>query len=79
MFINEDRIEAPWTAEQVWSLNEYQASGAMHPFTSENSTELIATPDGWIEHEDGKVIQKWAWAWMADWSWQQLSFNFTSK
>jgi hypothetical protein len=42
-------IYAPWTDDEVESLNQYQRSGVMHPFTCGRShSSLIATNDGWI-------------------------------
>jgi hypothetical protein len=68
-------VEAPWTPDQVRSLNAYQACGQMHPFTGDRGpngeeTVLIATTDGWIERAGGPVIQTWAHLFMANWSWQ---------
>lgn len=68
--------EAPWTADQVSSLNGYQASRVMHPFTGARGpggeeTILIATPDGWVEREGGPIVQTWAHGFMADWSWKR--------
>lgn len=37
-----------FTEDEVKSLNEFQESGSMHPFTCEKcSNDLIATIDGW--------------------------------
>lgn len=71
-----DRSNAPWTEDQVRSLNEFQASGYAHPFTGERGpngkeTVLIATASGWVERVDGPVVQTWAHACMADWSWKE--------
>jgi hypothetical protein len=72
----EPHVEAPWTEDQVASLNAYQASGVMHPFTGErqangDETVLIATRGGWIENLDGPVVQIWTHPFMADWSWRK--------
>lgn len=69
------QVNAPWTDEQVESLNGYQVSGVMHPFTGTrkpngDETILIATKDGWIEREGGPVMQTWAHTFMADGSWR---------
>jgi hypothetical protein len=69
------RVEAPWTDDQVASLNGYQAEDRYHPFTGERGpnneeTILIATKDGWVEKEGGPVVQTWAHGFMADWSWR---------
>ena len=76
-------ILAPWSAEQVASLNGYQSSNAGHPFTCGNPpcrsggenpesryANLRATADGWRCDWCG-YMQDWAWGFMADLSWQQ--------
>lgn len=71
---------APWTDDQVASLNAYQQSGKLHPFTGERGpngeeTVLIATKDGWVEREGGPVVQVWAHLVMCDWSWGEIAFG----
>lgn len=48
----EDKIEAPFTQEQVDRLNEYQKLGFMPEFTCDNEHGgqriLVATNSGWI-------------------------------
>lgn len=63
------RVEAPWTQDQVNSLNEYQDAGCFHPFTHE-SKNLIATTDGWVLEKGGPVLQTWAHQFMTDGSWK---------
>lgn len=65
----------PWTLEQVASLNAYQLSASMHPFTcgngecrAEYGDPLFATPSGWACVRCS-WRQFWAWAWMTDGSW----------
>lgn len=53
-------IKAPWTDEQVNRLIEWQNCGHVHPYTSENGTILIPTNNGWVEKENGPVVQDWA-------------------
>jgi hypothetical protein len=65
-------IEAPWTDDQVASLNAFQASDHVHPFTGSQGASLRATAAGWVEHVGGPVVQKWALTFMADWSWRKL-------
>lgn len=64
---------APWTADQVASLQAFQTAGSMHPFTGENSkgekVDLIPTEAGWIAEEGGAVVQDWCHYWMENWSW----------
>ena len=64
---------APWTEDEVASLNAYQESPHHHPFTSMAGGTLFATKEGWVEQErsgKGKVVQDWAHEWMADWTWR---------
>lgn len=63
-------MTAPWTEDQVESLNAYQQAGVMHPFTSAAGEVLVATREGWVEVAGGPVVQTWAHEWMADWSWR---------
>lgn len=69
------RSDAPWSAEQVASLNAYQQNPGTHPFTGERDagggeTVLVATRAGWVEREGGPVVQTWAHQCMTDWSWR---------
>lgn len=59
---------APWSDEQVRSLNDYQVSGFMHEFTCRCGEVLVAMPDGWTC--DCGYTQQWAHRWMADDSWR---------
>lgn len=73
--MNDDLCHAPWTEDQIASLNGYQECGMVHPFTGERGpngeeTILIATRDGWVEKEGGPVVQTWAHPFMADGSWK---------
>ena len=76
-------VVTPWTPDQVESLNGYQASDAGHEFTCGDDdcrrgetdprsryAPLRATPDGWVCGWCG-YTQWWAWAFMADLSWQK--------
>jgi hypothetical protein len=56
-------IEAPWTEDQVESLNGFQTCGFVHPFTGSQGPDgerfvLIATLDGWVEREGGPIVQR---------------------
>lgn len=60
---------APFTSEQVRHLNEFQRSGAMHPFTcaDHSNHSLVATEEGWTCPKEGcEYKQNWAHVWMAD-------------
>ena len=66
-------ILAPWTEEQIESLNAFQnAQDAGHAYVCRREPKhppLVATTSGWqcIECE---YRQPWAHAWTADWSWK---------
>ena len=70
-----NRVEAPWSPDQVASLNAYQQAGYVHPFTSASGPDLIATEAGWVEQPNGPVVQDWAHEFMTDWSWQMPFFE----
>lgn len=63
----EPKINAPWTDEQLESLKKFQACSYVHPFTSENGTPLIPIKNGWVETEDGEIVQFWAHSFMCYW------------
>lgn len=74
------RVEAPFTPEQVASLNAYQVAGVMHPFTCGaddcHGIRLIAAHDGWhCASGTCDYRQDWSWLWMADWSWRSLALS----
>jgi len=68
-----EKITAPWSVEQVASLNNYQNIGWMHPFTCPNHADdahnehpyLRATPEGW-QCDACPYTQDWAWQFMAE-------------
>jgi hypothetical protein len=65
-------LDAPWTNDQVDSLNAYQKSGKSEPFTGDKRI-LIATPNGWVEENTKKVVQTWTYQWAANWDWKTLT------
>lgn len=68
-------VKAPFTPEQVKSLNDYQDSGVFHPFTCECRANLIATEKGWICN-CCNYTQNWAHDFMLDGSWRQFEIQF---
>lgn len=79
-------VTAPFTADQVASLNGFQRSGCWHDFTcgADNCREtLVATESGWICPASAcTYTQDWAWPFMADWSWraqQELIARISSE
>ena len=67
------QIHAPFTPDQVSSLNAYQNANLMHPFTCGNNSDhlLIAREDGWTCPECD-YQQKWAHDWMGNWKWSGM-------
>ncbi len=74
------KVTAPFTADQVASLNAYQGSGVFHEFTCGNDScpgvggekaRLVAYADGWHCEAGCGYGQDWAHAIMADWSWRR--------
>jgi len=68
------QVSAPFTDDQVDSLNAFQAFGASHPFTcgGDNCREVLrATSDGWVCPKCGHR-QDWAHSFMVDWSWKRV-------
>jgi len=69
------QVNAPFSEDQVKSLNEYQTSGCFHEFTCGNTKcrdALVASETGWKCPTCGFDDQKWAWSWMTDWRWKEL-------
>lgn len=74
-------VSPPWSAAQVDSLNRYQGSGLMHPYTCPHREVghrdgadrgvLVATTGGWT-CPDCDYRQDWAHQWSADGTWEQL-------
>jgi len=76
-----DKIEAPFTPVQVASLNAFQKSKWVHPFTCGNDhaalglstryedTILVADRYGW-HCPVCSYLQSWAHADMGNWSWK---------
>jgi len=70
-----NQIAAPFSDDQVASLNAYQASDSFHPFTCgslECREVLQADSDGW-SCAKCSYRQDWAHEFMADWSWKPLT------
>jgi hypothetical protein len=69
-----DYSYAPWTDEEVKSLNEYQACGYVHPFTHCDHP-LVATKDGWVCPKCSNSDQKWCHKWMANDAWRESALE----
>lgn len=71
-------VEAPFSVDQIQSLNEYQKAGIFHPFTCGTDgcrDDLIATGEGWRCPSCMKHEQNWAHTFMADWSWKKSDWR----
>ena len=73
------KVTAPFTPDQVASLNAYQQSETFHPFTCGRDECREANPDASLAPaEDGwhctvrgcRYRQDWAHGFMADWTWR---------
>ena len=72
---------APFTEDQILSLNEYQTQSHFLPVTCGHcGYPLLATKDGWVCPNCQRWKQEWAHGFMADWSWK-ITWNaiFTVK
>jgi hypothetical protein len=65
------QVRAPFSSEQVESLNAYQMAGRFHEFTCGAGHVLRATPGGWLCDHCPAYRQDWCHAFMADWSWRR--------
>jgi hypothetical protein len=64
---------APFTPDEVASLDAFQRSGVWNPFTCRDEAcrrELVATEAGW-NCPACPYTQDWAYTWMADWTWRR--------
>jgi hypothetical protein len=70
------QVAAPWSVNQVDSLNQYQHSGQGHPFTCAAGHVLVADGGGWhcpaCALAGQPWVQNWCWDWMADGSWRTM-------
>jgi len=83
--MTETIIHAPFSADQVESLNAFQESEYVHPYTCRSPdcpAAEWAGDDDWLPmaaDADGlhcingcRRVQTWAHAWTADWSWREM-------
>lgn len=77
-----NRVDAPWTEQQVASLTAFQADGRFHPFTcpgafgtcgQKDDRNLRPTIDGWV-CACGSYRQPWAWSFMLTYDPQTADF-----
>jgi hypothetical protein len=67
-------VEAPFTDDEVASLNAYQNNDFMHPYTCVcgDHVKLIATTDGWVCKKCA-YTQNWCHDFTANWDWIRLT------
>jgi hypothetical protein len=68
----DERRIAPFTPDEVATLNEFQKSGIWHAFTCRDGHcrgILVVTPQGWTCPEC-LYTQDWAYTWMTDGTWR---------
>lgn len=58
-----------FTEDQAKSINEYQESNCFHPLTCCNHVNMVATTQGLICPECGRV-QTFVEDWMKNWEWK---------
>ena len=64
-------VRAPFSDDQVNSLNSFQNSGYCHPFTCVcGRSDLIAKYLGWFCPKCNRIVQDWAHPFMANWNWK---------
>jgi hypothetical protein len=66
-----DHVKAPFTEDQVASLQGFQNCGYMHQCTCECGADMIPTKEGWVCGSCA-YTQDWCHAFMADWRWKKL-------
>lgn len=67
------KVMAPWTDEQVASLDAFQKSETSRPFKDEKGVTLVATSGGLMKQGTNERVQIWAYCWMLDWTWRAAS------
>lgn len=68
-----DIVVAPFTEDQVNSINSYQSSGVGHPFTCPHCrNNLIAYAHGLNCCGCGKWFTTWVHGFMANWEWNYI-------
>ncbi len=73
--MNPKLLYAPWSEDEVQSLNAYQASDSFHPYTCQcvHGVVLVAIKDGWTCPNSCGYTQNWCMPFMANWSWKKIS------
>lgn len=63
---------APWSDEEIASLQEYQASGRFHPFTCVEGHGALTPGRMGFTCAQCDFAQPWAFAWMTNGSWRYM-------
>jgi len=82
---SDGKVHAPFSADQIESLNAYQESEYTHPYTcgspacpaaswagDDDWLPMAADADGLHCIDGCRRVQTWAHAWTADWSWREV-------
>jgi hypothetical protein len=70
-----DVVIAPFTEEQVESINAFQGDGSWHPFTCPKCGIRLKASTVTIQcYGCGKYMQTWVHRFMADWSWRDPKY-----
>lgn len=59
----------PFSEDQIKSINEFQNSEVMHPFTCCDHQSMVAEKDG-MRCLKCNRLQEWVHEWMANWEWK---------
>lgn len=59
---------APFTSEQVESINAFQKCDSVHPFTCGHGHTLVASKEHLTCPECPDYKQYWVWSIMAEWN-----------
>ena len=83
--MSDGKVHAPFSPAQIESLNAYQESEYVHPYTcrspecpaaswagEEDWLPMAADADGLHCTGGCRRVQAWAYAWTADWSWREM-------
>lgn len=73
-----NRYEAPWTQDEVHSIDEYQQDEDLHPLTCPDcagNQALSAYLDG-LKCKSCNYTQNWVYPWMADYNWHHLYHGY---
>ena len=69
-----EKFHKPFSPEQVYSFNEFQLESSFRAWKcTDCHTTFIATLNGLYCYGCNRVIKEWAWDWMLNWEWKNMS------